>query len=55
VSAAKANVEATGGYKFEDQPGVLNLDGYIMYYFTATGVTPAMEMKIQRLQGTSRP
>ncbi len=35
-----------GGYKFETQPGVLNLDGYIMYYFLATGVTPAMEEKM---------
>jgi hypothetical protein len=35
-----------GGYKFELQPGVCNLDGYIMYYFAATGVTPAMEMKM---------
>jgi hypothetical protein len=35
-----------GGYKFEAQPGVFNLDGYIMYYFAATGVTPAMEMKM---------
>lgn len=35
-----------GGYKFEMQPGVLNLDGYIMYYFAATGVTPAMEEKM---------
>jgi len=35
-----------GGYKFEEQPGVLNLDGYIMYYFAATGVTPAMEEKM---------
>jgi hypothetical protein len=35
-----------GGYKFEEQPGVLNLDGYIMYYFLATGVTPAMEEKM---------
>lgn len=35
-----------GGYKFEDQPGVFNLDGYIMYYFLATGVTPAMEQKL---------
>lgn len=32
-----------GGYKFEEQPGVFNLDGYIMYYFLATGVTPAMQ------------
>jgi hypothetical protein len=35
-----------GGYKFQSQPGVLNLDGYIFYYFMATGVTPAMEMKM---------
>ena len=35
-----------GGYKFQDQPGVFNLDGYIMYYFLATGVTPAMEEKM---------
>ena len=26
-----------GGYKFQTQPGVLNLDGYIFYYFMATG------------------
>jgi len=36
----------TGGYKFETQPGVRNLDGYIFYYFMATGVTPAMESKM---------
>lgn len=35
-----------GGYKFQSQPGVLNLDGYILYYFMATGVTPAMEEKM---------
>jgi hypothetical protein len=35
-----------GGYRFEEQPGVLNLDGYIMYYFVATGVTPAMEQQM---------
>jgi len=35
-----------GGYKFEEQPGVFNLDGYIMFYFVATGVTPAMEEKM---------
>ncbi len=35
-----------GGYKFEQQPGVYSLDGYIMYYFAATGVTPAMEEKM---------
>lgn len=35
-----------GGYKFQTQPGVLNLDGYVFYYFMATGVTPAMEEKM---------
>ena len=35
-----------GGYKFEEPPGVLNLDGYVMFYFLATGVTPAMEEKM---------
>jgi len=35
-----------GGYRFQTQPGVLNLDGYIFYYFLATGVTPAMEAKM---------
>ena len=35
-----------GGYKFQTQPGVLNLDGYIMYYFAAIFVTPAMEEKM---------
>jgi hypothetical protein len=35
-----------GGYKFQTQPGVLNLDGYVLYYFAATGVTPAMEEKM---------
>ncbi|MFO7687674.1 MAG: transporter substrate-binding domain-containing protein, partial [Desulfobacterales bacterium] len=29
-----------GGYKFETQPHVLNMDAYIFYYFLATGVTP---------------
>ena len=32
-----------GGYRFESPRGVTNLDGYVMYYFLATGVTPAME------------
>ena len=36
----------TGGYKFQAQPGVLNLDAYIFYYFMATVVTPAMEEKM---------
>jgi hypothetical protein len=35
-----------GGYTFQSQPGVLNFDGYIFYYFMATGVTPAMEEKM---------
>lgn len=35
-----------GGYKFESPPGVLNLDGCIMFYFAATWVTPAMEEKM---------
>jgi hypothetical protein len=35
-----------GGYKFETSPGVTNMDGYIQYYYFATGVTPAMEMKM---------
>jgi hypothetical protein len=35
-----------GGYKFQTVPGVLNLDGANFYYFMATGVTPAMEMKL---------
>jgi hypothetical protein len=35
-----------GGYKFQVEPGVLNLSGYILYYFMATGVTPAMEEKM---------
>ena len=35
-----------GGYKFERSPACSSLDGYIFYYFMATGVTPAMEMKM---------
>ncbi len=35
-----------GGYKFEWQPGVPNLDAAAMYFFAATGVTPAMDTKI---------
>jgi hypothetical protein len=34
------------GYKLETQPGVLSLDGYVMYYFLATGITSAMEEKM---------
>lgn len=35
-----------GGYKFESQPGVPNLDAAAMYFFMATGVTPAMDTQI---------
>jgi len=35
-----------GGYRFEVAPGVSNLDGAIFFYYFATGVTPAMEMKM---------
>ncbi|MCA9235535.1 MAG: DUF1254 domain-containing protein [Planctomycetales bacterium] len=35
-----------GGYKFEDAPGVANLDGAIFFYYIATGVTPAMAEKM---------
>lgn len=43
-----------GGYKFESSPGVTNLDGYIQYYYFATGVTPAMEEKMVG-QGSQYP
>jgi len=35
-----------GGYKFESQPGVANLDAAAFFFFLATGVTPAMDTKI---------
>ncbi|MFO1035980.1 MAG: DUF1254 domain-containing protein [Geminicoccaceae bacterium] len=35
-----------GGYKFEWQPGVANLTGSAMYFFAATGVTPAMDTTV---------
>ena len=35
-----------GGYKFEWQPGVANLSGSAMFFFLATGVTPAMDTQI---------
>ena len=35
-----------GGYKFEEQPGVLSLDGSIFFHFLCTGVSPAMEVKM---------
>lgn len=36
----------TGGYNFQSQPGVADLDGAIFYYTLAILVTPAMEEKI---------
>lgn len=36
----------TGGYKFQFQPGVRDLDAFASFYFYATGVTPAMEAKM---------
>lgn len=39
-------VAFVGGYKFQSQPGVNNLDGANFFYFLATGVTPAMEEKL---------
>ncbi|MFO1398112.1 MAG: DUF1254 domain-containing protein [Burkholderiales bacterium] len=35
-----------GGYKFEWQPGVANLDAAAFFFYIATGVTPAMDTKI---------
>jgi hypothetical protein len=35
-----------GGYKFEIQPGVPNLDAAAMFFFAATGVTPAMDTQV---------
>ena len=35
-----------GGYQFEWQPGVANLDAAAFFFFLATGVTPAMDTKI---------
>jgi hypothetical protein len=43
-----------GGYKFQSQPGVSNLDGAAFFYFFATGVTPAMEEKMVG-QGSQYP
>ncbi len=34
------------GYKFETQPGVLNMDAQIYYHFIANGNTPSMEKKM---------
>jgi hypothetical protein len=35
-----------GGYRFQTQPGVLNLDAYDFFYFMAIGVSPAMGEKM---------
>jgi hypothetical protein len=35
-----------GGYKFETQPDVLNLDAYIYFYYAVIMVSPAEEMQI---------
>jgi hypothetical protein len=35
-----------GGYKFQVSPGVSNLDGAAFFYYFATGVTPAMAIKM---------
>jgi hypothetical protein len=35
-----------GGYQFEWQPGVANLDAAAFFFYLATGVTPAMDTKI---------
>lgn len=35
-----------GGYKFQWQPGVANLDAAAMFFTLATGVTPAMDTQI---------
>ena len=36
----------TGGYEFLSQPGVRNLDARTMFHYYATGITPAMAMKM---------
>jgi len=35
-----------GGYKFETQPNVLNLDGYTFFYFLLMGVSPAEDIEM---------
>jgi len=37
---------AGGSYEFLQQPGVRNLDGRVLFHYYATGVTPAMAMKM---------
>jgi len=40
------SIPFTGGYRFQSQPGVRDLDAFASFYFYATGVTPAMEAKM---------
>lgn len=40
------SIPFTGGYRFESQLGVRDLDAFASFYFYATGVTPAMEAKM---------
>ena len=35
-----------GGYKFETQPNVLNLDGYTFFYFLLMGLSPAEDVEM---------
>jgi hypothetical protein len=35
-----------GGYEFLSQPGVRNLDARTMFHYYATGITPAMALKM---------
>lgn len=35
-----------GGYNFETQPGVLNLDGYLHFYSVAVGTSPAEDLEV---------
>jgi hypothetical protein len=43
-----------GGYKFQDSPGVSDLDGAINFFYLAGGDTPAMEQKMVG-QGSQYP
>lgn len=37
---------AGGSYEFMKQPGVRNLEGRVLFHYYATGITPAMAMKM---------
>ena len=54
IRTARGGCLIFGGYQFLVTPGVTNLDGYIFFYYFATGVTPAMEMKMVG-QGSQYP